>query len=201
MNIESLGNKIMEMLYKNNLVKIFSDIYLLTKSDLLQLEGQGERSSEKILKSIRKSKHSSLPAFIFALGIRHIGERSAYTLSQYFSKKAKKYKSLSTKKSWPKALTLLSQANKEELQQIPDIGEILAESLKSYFLHPAFTQEISKLLNMGIQFSTEQEKSLSLQGQCFAITGSLPETRSKVEKLILSVGGRVQSTVNKNTIF
>ena len=201
MNIESLGEKIMELLYKNGLVKKFSDIYRLTKKQLLQLEGQGEKSSEKILKSIKKSMSSSLPAFIFALGIRHIGERSAYTLSQYFSKKAKELKSLSTKKNWPPALILLSQASKEELQQIPDIGEILAESLKSYFLNPVFTNEINQLLNLGVKFSSEQKKSFRLEGQYFAITGNLPETRDKVENLIFSLGGRVQSTVNKKINF
>ena len=202
MNIESLGEKIMETLHKNKLVTKFSDIYCLTKESLLQLEGQGEKSTEKILKNIKKSLHTSLPAFIFALGIRHIGERSAYTLAQYFAQKPKKHKPLSTKKNWPTALILLSQASKEELQQIPDIGEILAESLKNHFLNPVFTLEIDKLLSLRIKFSTiKQEKNFSLQNQCFAITGSLPEARNKVENLIFSLGGRVQNTVNKKTSF
>ena len=201
MNIESLGEKIMKTLYKHNLVKKFSDIYRLTKKDLLQLEGQGEKSSEKILKNIKKSMNSSLPAFIFALGIRHIGERSAHALSQYFYKKAKSLNLSISKKHWPASLTLLRQTNKEELQRIPDIGEILADSIISHFSNSLFIQEIDALLKLGIQFPIEQKENPELQGQYFAITGSLPEPRSKVEKLILSLGGQVQSTVNKKTHF
>lgn len=201
MNIESLGEKIMKTLYEHKLVKKFSDIYLLTKEDLLQLEGQGEKSTAKILKNIEKSKNSSLSSFIFALGIRHIGERSAYALSQYFYKKAKERKISSTQKKWPKALILLRQTSKEELQQIPDIGEILADSIINHFSNPLFIQEIDKLLELGIKFQIESEGSSGLQGQCFAITGSLPEPRNKVENLIFSLGGRVQSTVNKKTNF
>ena len=201
MNIESLGEKIMGTLYEHKLVKKFSDIYLLKKEDLLKLEGQGEKSSEKILQSIKKSRESLLPSFIFALGIRHIGERSAYTLSQYFYKQAKELKLAPIKNNWPAPLVLLRQAPKEELQKIPDIGEILADSIISHFSNPIFIQEIDKLLELGVQFPLKSEEQSSLQGQYFAITGSLPEPRSKVESLILSLGGQVQSTVNKKTSF
>ena len=200
MNIESLGKKIMERLYKKGLVKSFSDIYSLTKEKLLSLEGLGDKSSERILKNIEKSKKTSLARFIFALGIRHIGERTAYNLSQFFIKKAQ---STNRNSFFNKLTDLIKETTEEELKEIPDIGEIVAHSIKESFLKDSFIQEIKFLLNFGVQIEMPKIKQTQqvFLGKKVAITGSLPQSRGEVEELIVSLGGQVQNSVNKNTDF
>lgn len=239
MNIKSLGKKIMERLYKEGLVKKFSDIYKLTKESLLTLDGIGEKSSERILSSIEKSKKTKLAAFIFALGIRHIGEQTAYNISQFFIGKAhgknwekntniiktpqlsfpyeiyqstakgnlpKRKKKISTGASAYKLdphLNLIAHATEEELMEIPDIGEIAARSIRESFSKKDFREEINLLFQLGIQIETIKKANTEqiFQGKKIAITGSLPQSRSEVEKLIISLGGKVQNSVNKKTDF
>ena len=242
MNIESLGSKIMNRLYKKKLVKNFSDIYSLTKEKLLSLEGMGEKSSERILKSIEKSKKTKLHTFIFALGIRHIGEQTAYSLSNFFIKKPKRISqrtqrlsanAVDTKQlSFPQdiyqlhleenttspkkkkkesfspfskltVLNLIAKATEEELKEIPDIGEVVASSIRESFSRQSFIQEIQLLLKLGIQIEIPKPKETQqvFSGKKIAITGSLPQSRSQVEKLILSLGGKVQNTVNQKADF
>lgn len=242
MNIESLGSKIMERLYQKKIVKSFSDIYSLTKEKLLSLEGMGEKSSERILKSIEKSKKTNLSTFIFALGIRYIGEQTAYSLSNFFIKKSqrtnqqtqklsanavdtkqlsfpqniyqaslkenisplkKKKKESSSPFSELTVFNLMAKATEEELQEIPDIGEIVAHSIRKSFSRKLFIQEIKLLLKFGIQIEIPKPNKTQqvFSGKKIAITGSLPQSRSQVEKLILSLGGKVQNTVNQKTDF
>ena len=214
MNIESLGSKIMERLYNEGLVKTFSDIYKLTKEKLLKLEGMGEKSSQRILSNIEKSKKTKLPAFVFALGIRHVGEQTAHNISQFFIRKAAANQTgepISVENSGGQgsstnsmaALHLIAQATEEELQKIPDIGEVAAQSIRNSFSRKAFKKELSLLLNSGIQIHTPK-KTNSVQvflGKRIAITGSLPQNRAEVEKKIFSLGGTVQNSVNKTTDF
>ena len=200
MNIELLGEKIMTSLYEKGLVKTFSDIYRLTKKDLMSLEGLGEKSSENILNSINKSKNAGFSNFIFALGIQHIGITSAQSLSRCFYEKTTKPDTNQIPAGWPKVLILLRQASIEELKEIPDIGKVMALSIKNRFSDPKFIKEITELLNLGLNFSKEQTTKI-FTGKYFAITGSLPMARSKVEHLIRTLGGQVQNTVNKKTQF
>ena len=216
MNIESLGNKIMERLYKAGLVKKFSDIYKLTKQSILKLEGMGEKSSQRILINIEKSKKTKLSSFIFALGIRHIGEQTAHNISQFFIKKINKgaLKVRKSDGSFPfadlTALNLIAQATDEiaqatdeELREIPDIGEVAARSIRESFSRKSFIKEIQLLLRLGIQIkiqkATDTEQVFS--GKKIAITGSLPQSRTEVEKLIVFLGGKIQNSVNKKTDF
>ncbi len=240
MNIESLGKKIMERLYKEGLIKKFSDIYNLKKEDLLKLEGMGEKSSQRILDNIETSKETKLSTFLFALGIRHIGEQTAYNISQFFlnkshdktKKRKKKYKDISQlsllddtyqlnstgdtgiskrKKEKQAAanklvhpmLNLIAQATEEELKEIPDIGEVVARSVRESFSKKDFRKEINLLFKSGVQIEKPKETNTQqvFSGKKIAITGSLPQNRSEVEKLITSLGGKVQSVVNKNTEF
>ena len=250
MNIESLGNKIMERLYKAGLIKKFSDIYKLTKENLLTLEGMGEKSSQRILINIEKSKKTKLSPFIFALGIRHIGEQTAHNISQFFIKKingksnkynihknmdtsqlsfpydiyqftpkrdagiskrkihtdiskSKKRKGALSSSTKLSVLNLIAQATDEELREIPDIGEVAARSIRESFSRKSFIKEIQLLLRLGVQIkiqkATDTEQVFS--GKKIAITGSLPQSRTEVEKLIVSLGGKVQNSVNKKTDF
>jgi len=214
MNIESLGKKLMEKLYLEGLVKNFSDIYNLRTEDLLGLEKMAEKLTQKILLNIEKSKEvKSLSHFIFALGIPHVGEQTAKLLSQFsmeldkktFTKKTNIFNDLDKdQKTHPalKALNLLTYVTKEDLMQIPDIGEVVAMSIRKAFTNPDFLEEIKKLFSLGVHIRTHREsKKLFLDGKNFVITGSLPESRSKIEELIKSLGGKSQSSVTKNTHF
>ena len=247
MNIESLGKKIMERFYKEGLVKKFSDIYRLKKEDLLRLEGMGEKSSQRILDNIEISKKTKLSTFIFALGIRHIGEQTAYNISRFFinktsnknnrynirknintaqlsllpdmnqsiSKRASKtHKKKQEKQETAVSLTPknifnnsylnhLAQATEEELREIPDIGEVAAGSFRERFSNKDFRKEIRDLFKLGVQIEKSKETNIQqvFSGKKIAITGSLPQNRSEVETLIISLGGKIQNTVNKNTDF
>ena len=212
MNMESLGPQIMTRLYKTGTVKTFSDIYKLNQEKLLQLEGMGEKSSKRILSSIEKSKSTPLAAFLFALGIRHIGEQTAYNLSRFFTKKAsniptssssKKVITSKDNKQASAILNLIATSTEEELKEIPDIGEVVARSVKESFSSDAFIQELNLLLSLGINIILPETEDIkqSLSGKKIVITGSLPQSRQEVEKLILSLGGQVQKSVNKKTNF
>ena len=247
MNIESLGKKIMERFYKEGLVKKFSDIYRLKKEDLLRLEGMGEKSSQRILDNIEISKKTKLSTFIFALGIRHIGEQTAYNISRFFinktsnknnrynirknintaqlsllpdmnqsiSKRASKtHKKKQEKQETAVSLTPknifnnsylnhLAQATEEELREIPDIGEVAARSIRERFSNKDFKKEIRDLFKLDVQIEKSKETNIQqvFSGKKIAITGSLPQNRSEVETLIISLGGKIQNTVNKNTDF
>ncbi len=200
MNIESLGIKIMTQLFKQKQVQNFSDIYQLSKKKLLQIEGQGEKSSSRILDSIEKSKTVFLPAFIFALGIRHIGERTAFLLSQFFAQKAKKSSVKNSSPLWPTSLLLMSQADLEKLKAIDEIGETLASSIHESFQKKSLKKEIDLLFRLGLKIQNPiLRKNAPLSGQFLAITGSLPQARSEVKNLILSLGGNFQNQVNQKT--
>ena len=187
MNIESLGDKTLKRLYEAGLVKTFSDIFKLKKESLLTLEGMGEKSSQRILSNIEKSKKTNLSRFIFALGIRHVGEQTARNISRFFTEKASiggghKGSSLPQKENPSQlfldqemgdletkaplfkniekqpALYLLVQATEGELQKIEDIGEVAAASLRERFSHPGFKKEISLLLEQGVQIQSSDKR-------------------------------------------
>ena len=242
MNIESLGKKLIAKLYEKNQVLKFSDIYRLNKGKLLNMEGMGAKSTQNILNSIEKSKKVFLPSFIFALGIRHIGEQTALSLSQFFVQKVHKLVSQGLQQTkleeranqgdrdsimslGQRALHLLTEAEEEELKTIPDIGEVVAKSIKETFSKPAFKKEIEQLFALGLQIlipeemtSFRMEKSFlqeespserkalfkkkgALADKHFVLTGTLPKSRAEVIKTILAQGGYVQNTVSKKTNF
>ena len=212
MNIESLGKQLMARLYQKKWVLKFSDIYKLKPEKLLSLEGMGEKSTQNILNNIEKSKKVFLPAFIFALGIRHIGEQTARSLSRFFIQKASlshegNQKAPSEKPTGSlsvQALHLLTQAKKEELKGIPDIGDIVARSITEAFSKPDFKEEVQELLALGLCPLVPKELDLSkgiLADKKMVLTGTLPKNRKEVEELILSLGGEVQSAVSQKTNF
>ena len=204
MNIELLGIKWLKQLYENKLVHKPSDIYKLSKKDLLSLERQGEKSSKKILSNIKKSKRPLLPAFIFAMNIRHIGEQTAHLLSRYFIQKSQHPpKSLKERSHWPVPLRLLAYATVEELQKIPEIGNVTAQSIHKMFHQTHFIKEIERLLSAGIQihWSEIRQPSSIFTGKNIVITGQLPWPRSKVIHFLRNSGGKTQNSVNKQTHF
>ena len=204
MNIELLGVKWLTQLYEKKIIKTPSDIYKISKDHLLSLERQGDKSATRILNSIEKSKNTGLPTFIFAMNIRYVGEKTAHLLSHHFIQKAKKTNITKSSKNflnWPVPLYLIATASLEELKEIPEIGDVTANSIYTSFHRSEFIEEVEKLLLYSVKITWSEPKTKSLSGQYIAITGTLPWSRSKIENLISDLGGHVQSSVNKNTNF
>ncbi len=181
MNIEKVGDKLVDELVDAGLLSRFSDFYLLEKDQLLGLERKGEKSVANILESIEKSKATNLARVIYALGIRFVGEQTAKGLSTRFS-----------------SINDLSKASEMELLEIPDIGPRVAASIATSLkdkelLHDALELE-SKHLH--IESSSTKQKGTQLQGRTFVITGTLPVSRDEASAIIEMHGGKVLSSVS-----
>ncbi len=192
MNIESLGEKLMEKLYKEKLVQKFSDIYRLTKEKLLTLQGMGEKSTERVLLSIEKSKHSTLPALIFALGLRHIGEQTAHSLSQFFSNPPPEKNPCPLKQNLEKNRTTKA----DPLSAEPDQESLFLTSLKNS-QNPG-----KKALGLLLRAKEEELKKIPDIGEVSA--QSLRESFSrktliKEIKSLLSLGVEIVSPKKENS--
>jgi DNA ligase (NAD+) len=185
MNIVGLGPKILEQLVAEGLVKSYSDLYRLTDRELLKLEGFQEKSAQKLIQSITKSKQAKLSSFLNALGIRHVGERLAETLAS----------------EYPDIRNLFTLKAGDYLK-ISDVGEVVAKSLESHFHKKKNQKQIQELLSLGIQLSAPVRKSSALSGKTIVITGTLEGvSRQDVTEWIQSHGGKVSSSVSKKTDF
>lgn len=188
MNIDGLGEKIIEDFFNLNFIRKFSDIYHLGEHrDLLtELEGYGEKSIDNLLKAIENSKKNSLERLLFALGIPNVGEKTAKMLAQ-------KYETLDR----------LMEASYEELTNITDIGPIIAKSLIEYFANSENKEEINHLKELGINMiytGPKIEENQMFAGKTFVITGTLETmTRDEIEEKIQNMGGKASSSVSKKT--
>lgn len=188
MNIDGLGDRIIEDFYNYGFIKKFSDIYKLYKvrEQLILLEGFGNKSVDNLLDSIEKSKSNGLERLINAIGISGVGAKTAKVL-------AKKYKTLED----------LMEADYEGLVLIPDIGDILASSIVNYFKDEEKRQEIEELINLGINTVYESSETLEddrVSGKRIVITGSFDFiTRDEIKKFIEDRGGSTSSSVSSKT--
>ena len=186
MNIEGLGERIIEDFYNMKFINSISDIYKLYehKEDLIELEGFGEKSVNNLLSSIEHSKENSLEKVLFALGIRHVGKKTAKIL-------AKKYKNIDN----------LINASLDELTNINDIGEIIAKSIRKYLDNKDNIKLINELKEVGLNFSyNEGETNDKLDGMTFVLTGTLEKyKREELTKLLEDKGAKVTSSVTKKT--
>ncbi len=185
MNIEKLGDKIIEQLFAEKLVTKFSDIYKLKTEDLENLERQGKKSAQNICDSIEKSRQPELSRFIYALGIRFVGEQTAKNLARSFH-----------------SLDKFLSADHERLVAIEDIGPKVADSIVLALKNKAFVDDIKNLLRNGVQIQESQAPASSaLTGQVFVITGTLPQDRDEIKSLIENMGGKCSSSVSKKTNY
>lgn len=186
MNIDGLGERIIEDFYNMGFIKSISDIYLLSnhKEDLIELEGFGEKSVNNLLESIENSKNNSLEKVLFALGIRHVGKKTAKIL-------AKRYKNIDN----------LIEASESELTNVNDIGEIIAKSVRSYLDDPSNLKLIEDLKNLGLNFEYKNDSSDdTLSGMTFVLTGTLEKyKREELTKILEDKGAKVTSSVTKKT--
>ena len=186
--IEGLGEEIIEDFYNLGYIKTYSDIFMLEdhKNDLIELEGFGNKSVEKILNNIEKSKLNSLERLLFAIGIPNVGEKIAKIL-------AKNYKNIDN----------LMLATKEDLIKIKDIGDIVAESIINYFKVDKNIINIEKLRELNVNFNyLGREENNIFDGKRIVVTGSLTKyTRKEIEELIENSGGNTSSSVSKLTDY
>ncbi|HEX4925831.1 MAG TPA: NAD-dependent DNA ligase LigA, partial [Bdellovibrionales bacterium] len=184
MNVERLGDRMIEILVDTDRVKSFSDIYKLDHESLITLERQGEKSVQNILESIEKSRDSTLDRFIFALGIRFVGEQTAKDLARHFG-----------------SLDALLKASEEELLNVEGVGEKVAASVHTALSQKALLKEIKEIQKAGVRFAEIAKSGGGLTGQTFVITGTLPLPRPEVQALIEQHGGKVSSSVSKKTTY
>jgi DNA ligase (NAD+) len=165
-------------------VQHFSDLYTLTQADLEPLERLAEKSAANLLEAIAKSKSAGLSRLLHALGIRHIGQRSAELLARTF-----------------KSMEKLQQANFEELEAVMEIGPTIAESVVEFFSHPTNCAEIKRLAELKVNLEDDRGPTDDrLQGKQYVLTGTLEEfSRDRAKEAIASLGGRVTSSVSEKT--
>ncbi len=187
MNIEHIGPKLIKQLVDNGLVNDPADLYALTKWQLMGLERMGAKSAENVMKEIEKSKTAPLDRLIFALGIRHVGARTARVLAEHFG-----------------SLERLAEASLEELMNIPDIGPETARSIYNYFRMESTKELLEKLKRYGVRPTGVERVAVPAQtpfaGKTVVFTGELESyTRSEAEALVQRYGGRVASSVSRTT--
>ncbi len=186
MNIETLAGQRIEQLIEAGMVKKIPDLYRIDPAELKQMEGFGEKSAEKLLQSIEGSKKCSLQMFIYALGIRHVGQHVAQLLVREFGD-----------------LETLTEASKDALVSVNEIGDEIAESIRHFFEADENRKMLGELKDLGVQpDKREQSTSGTLRDTTFVLTGSLEEyTRSEAKKEIAARGGRVTASVSHQTDY
>jgi len=186
MDIEGLGDKLIDQLVDKGLVKDTADLYFLTKSQWANLERMADKSAQNILDALERSKTITLERFIYSLGIRYVGEHTASLLADHF-----------------KTLDNLKKATYEELLSVYEIGVQTAQSIVQFFKEPKNLETIDRLLKAGITIQAQQPtKSDQLAGKTFVFTGTLQSmTRDEAERLVESLGGRAASSVSKKTDY
>jgi len=185
MNIDGMGDALVNQLTDRGLVKNVADIYKLTKQDLLSLDRMGEKSAQNILREIEASKKLPLERVIYGLGIRFVGERTAQFLAEELG-----------------SMDALMNAGQEELQQVNEVGPRIAESIAEFFQEPRNRELVERLRQAGLTFKgTRKERGTKFAGKTFVLTGTLSLPRDQVKKTIEAAGGRVSGSVSKKTDY
>ena len=211
-DIEGLGPKIIDKLIDEGLISEAADLFSLKEGDLIPLErlprrkpkaflrGFAEKSAKNLIKAIQESKEISLSKFIFALGIRHIGEETAVDLANYLSSVSEDGDEMKFHR--PGSIAQLKRAAKEELETIPDIGPKVAESIYNWFRSKKNQKFIDILLKAGIKILSPKKIGKELAGKTFVLTGGLATmTRQAAKEKIHLLGGNVSESLSKMTDY
>ena len=187
MDIDGLGEKIVDQLVDKGMVKDVADLYALKEEEVAGLERMAEKSAQNLLEEIVESKKNSLARLIYALGIQFVGERTGQLLAEHFS-----------------SLEELAAAKEEELEQVPEVGPKVAASIVEFFSEPANRQLVKKLWKAGVRPKAEKRevKSDKFAGKSFVFTGGLANrTREEAGAIVVEHGGKVSGSVSKKTDY
>jgi len=188
MDIEGLGDKIVDQLLEEKLIEDVSGLYALTVEHISALDRMAEKSASNLIAAIEQSKETTLSRFLFALGIPLVGETTAETLSAAFGD-----------------LDAILSADEETLQQVPDIGPIVAESLIAFFAQSSSREIINRLLKSGVHWPKVEQITVSdnspFNEKTVVLTGTLSMARNEAKKQLQSLGAKVTGSVSKNTDY
>jgi DNA ligase (NAD+) len=187
MDIQGLGEALVEQLVEAGLVKDFPDLYQLQKKQLLALERMGEKSAQNLIEALESSKHREAWRLLFGLGILHVGVEAARSLMQHFTD-----------------LDALAKATREQLEAVPDVGEVMATSLLAWFADSQNQTRMQSLKELGLTWSAPQPSGLRhtpWAGKTFVLTGTLSKPRDYFANHIRRCGGSVSSSVSKKTDY
>lgn len=189
MNIDGLGDKLVGQFVEAKLLRDIADVYLLAQEKLLELERMGEKSADNLLRAIEKSKSTTLARFLYALGIREVGEATALTLTQHFGQ-----------------LKNIMAADEFSLQEVADVGPIVAANIAGFFQQKHNRELIEKLQSLGVHWQESepgfQPTHQPFKGQTFVLTGTLTSmTREAAKAALQALGGKVTNSVSAKTHY
>ena len=187
LNIDGLGEKVIDQLLEAELINTPADLYRLTEEKLLSLDRFGKKSAANLLEALQKSKETTLARFIYALGIRHVGESTARDLASHF-----------------RSLEALMNADGKALLEVNDVGEVIAQSITHFFEEEHNREVISNLLAQGVHWPVPEQREINekVSGKTFVLTGTLPSMgREEAKSLLLAQGAKVASSVSKKTDY
>jgi len=189
MDIDGAGSKLIEQLVSLGRIETPADLYQLTKEELAELERMGDKSAENLVTSIEKSKSTSLARFLFALGIREVGEATAIALASNFGK-----------------LSSIMAATEDELLAVPDVGPVVASRIRHFFSEQHNLDVIRRLQDFGVKWPESEPQKIAqegpLVGKTFVLTGTMSNmTRDEAKIVIQELGGKVTGSVSKKTDF
>ncbi len=186
MDIDGLGDKLVEQLVDRELVHTVADLYHLRREDLIALERMAEKSADNLLTAIARSRETTLARFLYALGIREVGETTARTLAGHFG-----------------TLEALQSASMEELQEVEDVGPVVAHFVREFFEGEQNLRVIGQLREAGVSWpdvTPGDEEELPLRGQTWVLTGSLESlSRAEAKERLVALGARVSGSVSGKT--
>ena len=188
LDVEGLGSKLIEQLVAIDRIKTPADIFRLDKEELVEMERMGEKSAENLLASIEKSKSTTLSRFLYGLGIREVGEATAGSLAAHYGK-----------------LKGIMTADEEALQQVDDVGPIVASRIQTFFAEKHNQEVIQRLIDSGVIWAETEPRQVTvglLSGKTFVLTGTLTTmTRDEAKDKIQAAGGKVTGSVSRKTDF
>jgi DNA ligase (NAD+) len=187
-DIEGLGEKLVDQLVDAGVIKVLPDLYRLGLSALSELDRMAEKSAQNVLAALEKSKRTSLPRFLYGLGIRHIGEATAKDLARHFGK-----------------LDAIMDASVEQLLEVPDVGPIVAGSLYTFFQQPHNREVVEQLRACGVTWEESERAARApqpLAGKTIVLTGTLPTlSRDQAKDMLEAAGAKVAGSVSKKTDY
>lgn len=186
--VEGLGDKLVEQLVDANIIRTLPDLYKLGLTALAELDRMAEKSANNLLEALEKSKQTTLPRFLFGLGIRHVGEATAKELARHFGK-----------------LDSIMDATEEQLLEVSDVGPIVAQSIRTFFEQPHNREVVEQLRACGVTWEEGEPAARApqpLSGKTFVITGTLPTlSRDEAKDRVEAAGGKVAGSVSKKTDY